>query len=174
MKKLEEYVVTIPDFPQPGIMFRDVTGILDSADGLQTAVEALCGMLRDTEFDVVVGAEARGFIFGAAVAYALHKPFVPARKKGKLPRETVSAEYALEYGTAVVEMHKDAIRPGQKAVIIDDLLATGGTAGAIAQLVEMLGGEVSRICFLLELAGLEGRRYLSKYTVESAVVYEGK
>ena len=127
MKKLEDYVVSIPDFPEPGIIFRDVTSILQDADGLHLAIEQLIDMVKDLEFDVVVGAESRGFIFGTPVAYELHKSFVPARKPGKLPRETVSREYELEYGKGTIELHKDSIKPGQKVVIIDDLIATGGT-----------------------------------------------
>ena len=126
------------------------------------------------DFDLVVGAESRGFIFGMPVAYELGKAFVPARKPGKLPRETVSAQYELEYGTSSIELHKDAIRPGQKVVIIDDLIATGGTVKAIAGLVEQLGGQVVKICFVMELAGLKGRERLSGYDVESAIIYEGK
>ena len=174
MKKLEDYVVTIPDFPEPGIMFRDVTSILQDPDGFKLAVDSLTDMVKDLDFDVVVGAEARGFIFGAPLAYNLGKAFVPARKKGKLPRETVSVKYDLEYGTAEIEMHKDAIRPGQKVVIVDDLMATGGTIQAIAKLVEMLGGEVVKLCFIMELAGLNGRAKLEGYDVESAIIYEGK
>lgn len=173
MKKLEEYVVSIPDFPSPGIIFRDVTSILQDADGLNLAIETLLSMLKDVDFDVVVGAESRGFIFGTPVAYALHKAFVLARKPGKLPRETVSREYALEYGTSAIEIHKDSIKPGQKVVIIDDLIATGGTVEAIAGLVEELGGQVVKVCFVMELAGLEGRKKLEKYNVESAIIYEG-
>ena len=174
MKELKDYVVTIPDFPVPGIMFRDVTGILDNAEGFRLAVDSLIEMVKDLDFDLVVGAESRGFIFGAPLAYALGKAFVPARKPGKLPRETVSMEYALEYGTAKIELHADAIKPGQKVVIVDDLIATGGTVEAIAKLVEKLGGEVVKICFILELAGLNGREKLKAYDVESVVVYEGK
>ena len=173
-KKLEDFVVTIPDFPEPGVMFRDVTGILQDADGFEMAVDRLVNMVKDLDFDVIVGAEARGFIFGAAMAYKLHKAFVPARKKGKLPRETISEEYDLEYGKAVVEMHKDAIAPGQKAVVVDDLIATGGTVEAICRLVERLGGEVVKTCFIMELAGLNGREKLAKYVVDSAIIYEGK
>ena len=174
MKKLEDYVVSIPDFPEPGIIFRDVTAILQDADGLQLSIDELLKMVKGVDFDVIVGAESRGFIFGMPVAYELHKPFILARKPGKLPRETVSAEYELEYGTGVIEMHKDAIRPGQKVVIIDDLIATGGTVEAIARLVESLGGEVVRICFVMELAGLKDRERLSRYHIESSIIYEGK
>lgn len=174
MKRVEDYVRSIPDFPEPGIIFRDVTSILQDADGLHLAIDQLIGMVDRTDFDVVVGPESRGFIFGVPVAYALHKAFVPVRKKGKLPCETISAEYALEYGTAEIEMHKDSIKPGQKVVIIDDLIATGGTTEAIIKLIEQLGGEVVKICFVMELAGLNGREKLSRYPVESAVIYEGK
>ena len=174
MKKLEDYVRSIPDFPEPGIIFRDVTSILQDADGLQLAIDQLIGALDGLDFDVIVGAESRGFIFGTPVAYAMHKPFVPARKKGKLPCEVVSQEYDLEYGSAVVEMHKDSIQPGQKVVIIDDLIATGGTIEAIAKLVERLGGQVVRICFVMELAGLKGRERLADYDIFSAITYEGK
>lgn len=174
MKKLEEYVVSIPDFPEPGIIFRDVTSILQDADGLALAVDSLRGMLDGVEYDVVVGPESRGFIFGVPVAYAEHKSFVPVRKKGKLPRETVSAKYDLEYGSAEIEMHKDSIKPGQKVVIIDDLIATGGTIEAIIKLIEGLGGEVVKVCFVMELAGLKGREKLAGYPVDSAIIYEGK
>ena len=144
MKKLEEYVMSIP------------------------------ALLKDVDFDVVVGTESRGFIFGMPLAYNLHKPFVPVRKKGKLPRETVEMSYELEYGTATIEMHRDAIQPGQKAVLVDDLIATGGTMEAAARLVESLGGEVAKIIFVMELAGLKGREKLKKYDVASVIRYEGK
>ena len=130
--------------------------------------------LADTDFDVVAGTESRGFIFGVPIAYNLHKPFVPVRKKGKLPCETVSMEYDLEYGSAVIEMHKDSIRPGQKVVLVDDLIATGGTIEAAIKLVEQLGGEVVKVVFLMELAGLKGRDRLKGYDVESVLCYEGK
>ena len=174
MKKLEDYVVTIPDFPEPGIMFRDVTSVLQDADGLQLAINSLQDLLKDVDYDVLVGTESRGFIFGMPIAYNLHKPFVLVRKKGKLPRETVSKEYDLEYGKAVIEMHKDAIKPGQKVVLVDDLIATGGTMKAAAELVEELGGEVVKIIFLMELAGLKGRDALKGYDVASVIKYEGK
>ena len=173
MKRLEEYVRSIPDFPEPGIIFRDVTTILQDADGLELAVNQLKDSVKDLDFDVVVGPESRGFIFGVPVAYALHKGFEPVRKKGKLPCETISAEYDLEYGSAVIEMHKDSIKPGQKVVIVDDLIATGGTTEAIIKLVEELGGEVVKICFVMELAGLKGREKLAGYDVYSAITYEG-
>lgn len=174
MKKLEEYVRSIPDFPEPGIIFRDITTILQDADGLHLAVDGILDALKGVEYDVVVGPESRGFIFGVPVAYAAHKSFVPVRKKGKLPCETISAEYDLEYGSAVIEMHKDSIKPGQKVVIVDDLIATGGTIEAITGLIEQLGGEVVKICFVMELAGLKGREKLKAYDVESLITYEGK
>lgn len=174
MKKLEEYVRSIPDFPEPGIIFRDVTTILQDPDGLQLSIEGIVKSLEGLEFDVVVGPESRGFIFGVPAAYALHKGFVPVRKKGKLPCKTVSMEYDLEYGSAVIEMHEDAIQPGQKVVIVDDLIATGGTIEAIIKLVEQLGGEVVKICFVMELAGLNGREKLAGYPVDALITYEGK
>ncbi len=174
MKKIEEYVRTIPDFPEPGIMFRDVTSVLQDPDGLKLAIDEMIHLLDGVEFDVIAGAESRGFIFGVPVAYELGKAFIPIRKKGKLPCETVSAEYELEYGTACIEIHKDAIKPGQKVVIVDDLIATGGTIEAATKLVEQLGGEVVKIIFLMELAGLKGREKLAGYDVASVITYEGK
>ena len=174
MKKLEDYVVTIPDFPEPGIMFRDITSVIQDPDGLKLAVDGLVNLVKDLDFDLVIGPESRGFIFGVPVAYLLGKGFVPVRKKGKLPRETVSQKYDLEYGQAEVEIHKDAVRPGQKVVIVDDLIATGGSAEAAAKLVEQLGGEVVRMVFVMELAGLEGRKKLNGYDVGSLIVYPGK
>lgn len=174
MKKLEDYVVSIPDFPEPGIIFRDVTSVLQDAEGLKLAIDALMGKLEGLEFDVIAGSESRGFIFGMPLAYNLHKPFILIRKKGKLPRETVSVSYELEYGSAELEIHKDAIEPGQKVVLIDDLIATGGTSKAMIQLVESLGGNVVTNLFLMELAGLNGRKQLEGYKVDSVIVYEGK
>ena len=165
MKAIEEYVRSIPDFPEPGIIFRDVTSILQDAEGLHLAIDLMQEKLKDVEFDVVVGPESRGFIFGVPIAYNLHKPFIPIRKKGKLPCETVSVEYELEYGTATIEMHKDAIKPGQRVVIIDDLIATGGTNEAMVKLIEGLGGKVVKTVFLMELAGLKGRERLEGYDV---------
>ena len=173
MKELKDYVTTIPDFPEKGIMFRDITTVLQDADGLRLAIDSCVKMLEDVDFDVIVGAESRGFIIGTPVAYLLGKPFILARKPGKLPRQTVSEQYELEYGTASIELHSDSIKPGQRAVIIDDLIATGGTVEAIAKLVERLGGEVVKLCFIMELAGLKGRQRLSKYDIESAIIYPG-
>ncbi len=174
MKKMEDYIMTIPDFPEPGIMFRDVTSVIHDPDGLKLAIDSLVEKLEGLDFDVIAGTESRGFIFGMPVAYLLHKPFVPVRKAGKLPRETVSKTYDLEYGTATIEIHKDAVAPGQRVVMIDDLIATGGTMKAAVDLIEELGGEVVKIVFLMELAGLEGRRVLEGYDVEAVVTYEGK
>ena len=143
MKPLEDYVFTIPDFPKPGILFRDVTGILDSGAGFRLACDELAARLEGVDFDMIAGIESRGFLFGAPLADRFRKGFVPVRKQGKLPRETVSRSYALEYGTATIEMHRDAIRPGQKVVLVDDLLATGGTMAAACELVEALGGTSS-------------------------------
>ena len=174
MKKVEDYVVSIPDFPEPGIIFRDVTSVIQDAEGLQLAIDEMQKLLDGVEFDVIAGAESRGFVFGMPIAYNMKKPFVLVRKKGKLPRETVEMSYDLEYGSATIEMHKDAIKPGQKVVLVDDLIATGGTIEAAAKLVEQLGGEVVKIIFLMELAGLEGRKKLAKYDVGSVICYEGK
>lgn len=174
MADLKDYVVSIPDFPQPGIIFRDVTSILQSAEGLKMSVDGIIEKLKDVDFDVVVGPESRGFIFGVPVAYAMNKPFIPIRKKGKLPRETIEESYDLEYGKATVEIHKDAILPGQKVVIVDDLIATGGTSLANIKLVERLGGKIVKIVYVMELAGLEGRKALEGYDMESLICYEGK
>ena len=174
MKKLEEYVKSIPDFPEKGIIFRDVTSVMQDAEGLHLAIDQMQEKLEGVDFDVVLGPESRGFIFGVPIAYNMHKAFVPVRKKGKLPRATISQTYDLEYGTATIEIHKDAIQPGQKVVIIDDLIATGGTTEAIIKMVEELGGEVVKIVFLMELAGLKGRERLSGYDIDSAIIYEGK
>lgn len=174
MKKLEEYVRSIPDFPEEGIIFRDVTSVLQDAEGLRLAIDSMQDKVKDLEFDVIAGAESRGFIFGTPIAYNLHKPFVLIRKKGKLPCETVSIDYELEYGTATIEMHKDAIKPGQKVLIVDDLIATGGTTKAMIELVESLGGKVVGVVVLMELAGLEGRKKIDGYRLDSAIVYSGK
>ena len=167
MKKLEEYIRSIPDFPEKGIIFRDVTSILMDADGLKLAIDELAKCLEGMDFDVIAGAESRGFLFGMPLSYLLHKPFVPIRKKGKLPCETVEKTYDLEYGTATIEIHKDAIKPGDKVVLLDDLIATGGTMKAAAELVEELGGEVVEMLFLIELV------VLSDYKVDSVVKFEG-
>lgn len=174
MKKVEDYVRSIPDFPEEGIVFRDITSVLQDAEGLQLAIDGVDDLLKGLDYDIVVGPESRGFIFGVPVAYNNHKGFVPVRKKGKLPCETISADYALEYGTATIEIHKDAIKPGQKVVIVDDLIATGGTTEAIIKLIEQLGGEVVKVVFLMELEGLKGRDKLKNYDVDAVIKYPGK
>lgn len=174
MKRIEEYVRSIPDFPEEGVIFRDVTSILQEADGLKLAIDSMIALLDGLDFDVIAGTESRGFIFGVPIAYALGKPFVPVRKKGKLPCETISETYDLEYGSATIEIHKDAVKPGQKVVLVDDLIATGGTIEAAIRLVENLGGEVVKVIFLMELAGLKGREKLTGYDVASVITYEGK
>lgn len=173
MKDLKSYVTEIPDFPKEGIMFRDITTVIQDPQGFHMAVDGLIGMLNGLDFDLVLGSESRGFVFGAPVAYAMNKGFVLVRKKGKLPRETISEEYDLEYGTATLEMHTDSIKKGQKVVIVDDLIATGGTTEAIIKMVEKLGGRIVKICFVMELAGLEGKKKLDDYPVESLITYEG-
>lgn len=174
MRNLDSYIRSIPDFPEEGIIFRDVTSVIQDADGFKLAIDIMQEKIADLEYDVVVGAESRGFIFGAPLAYNNHKPLVIIRKKGKLPCETISQEYELEYGTATIEIHKDAIKPGQKVLIVDDLMATGGTNEAMIKLVEALGGEIAGVLVLIELAGLKGRERLNKYRVDAAITYEGK
>ncbi len=174
MKKVEDYIITIPDFPIPGIMYRDITGILEDADGLKLSIDELVKLLDGLEFEKVAGAESRGFILGMPVAYLLHKPFVPIRKEGKLPRETVKESYALEYGTATIEMHKASVQPGDRVVLVDDLIATGGTMKAAVNLIEKCGGKVVKIIALTELKGLHGRDALKGYDVGALVSYEGK
>lgn len=173
MKKIEEYVRTIPDFPEPGIMFRDVTSVLQDPDGLKLAIDSMIKLLDGVDFDIIAGAESRGFIFGMPIAYNLHKAFVPIRKKGKLPCETASIKYDLEYGSAEIEIHKRSIKPGDKVVIVDDLMATGGTAEAMIKLIEGLGGEVVEVLCLIELMGLKGRERLKGYKVDSVIQYPG-
>jgi adenine phosphoribosyltransferase len=174
MKKLEEYVRAIPDFPEKGIIFRDVTSVLQDADGLHLAISTMQDLVKDLDIDVVVGPESRGFIFGTPIAYNLHKPFVLIRKKGKLPCETVSIDYDLEYGKATIEMHKDSIKPAQKVLIVDDLIATGGTTEAMIKLIESLGGKVVGVVVLIELAGLKGREKIAGYRLDAAITYSGK
>ncbi|HOQ16084.1 MAG TPA: adenine phosphoribosyltransferase [Defluviitaleaceae bacterium] len=162
---------TIPDFPEEGVLFRDITPVLQNREGLKAAIDQMQACIKDIEFDLIVGPESRGFIFGVPLAYNLNKGFIPVRKKGKLPYKTLQKEYALEYGTAIVEMHVDAIQPGQKIVIVDDLLATGGTSKAIVDLVKEAGGEVVKLVYLIELEALKGREALKGYNVESIIKY---
>ena len=172
-KKLEEYVVSIPDYPEKGIIFRDVTSILEDPEGLQLSIRELQDKLEGMDFNIVIGPESRGFIFGMPIAYNLQKAFVPIRKKGKLPCETASIKYDLEYGSAEIEIHKRSIKPGDKVVIVDDLMATGGTAEAMIKLIEGLGGEVVEVLCLIELMGLKGREKLKGYKVDSVIQYPG-
>ncbi len=174
MKKVEDYVTTIPDFPEEGIMFRDITTVVADPDGLRLAVDEMTAMLKDVKYDAIVGLESRGFIFGMPIAYKEHKPFILVRKKGKLPRETIGVTYDLEYGQASIEVHKDDLKKGERVVLVDDLLATGGTMAAAVELVEKLGCKVAKAIFLLELKGLNGRDKLKGIDVESVVQYEGK
>ena len=168
---LRDKIRNIQDFPQEGVLFRDITTLLKDAEGMKEAIDQMTAKLEGVDFDLVLGPESRGFIFGMPVAYNMGKGFVPVRKAGKLPAEVVSKEYALEYGTATIEMHKDAIQPGQKVVIVDDLMATGGTAKAIVEMVEEMGAEVAALLFLIELDFLEGRKVLPGYKIESVLHY---
>jgi len=168
---LKKYVRDIPDFPIPGILFRDITTVLKDPTALVGAVDAMVDLLGGLEFDTILGPESRGFIFGMPMAYKLRRGFVPVRKAGKLPSEVARREYALEYGSAIIEIHKDAIIPGQKYIIADDLLATGGTAKATADLITEMGGEVVSMLFFIELAELKGRDVLTGYDVRSVLVY---
>ena len=174
MNKIEPYITSIPDFPEPGVIFRDVTSVIGSAEGLQLAVDEMSALLEGESFDVIAGLESRGFLFGMPIAYKLHKAFIPIRKEGKLPRETVGMSYELEYGTATIEVHKEDVKPGMRVVLIDDLIATGGTLEAAAKLFEQLGAEVVKIVCLLELKGLHGRDKLKGYPLETVVAYDGK
>jgi len=168
---LKELIRDIPDFPTPGILFRDITPVLQNPKAFREVVCSMVECVRPMKPDVIVGIESRGFILGAPIALELGTGFVPVRKAGKLPAETIKAEYALEYGTSTVEMHRDALEPGTRAVIVDDLLATGGTAKAAVQLVEELGGIVAGISFLIELTFLKGRNLLEGYDVRTIVSY---
>ena len=168
---LKDKIRSIQDFPQEGVLFRDITTLLKDAEGMKEAIDQMTAKLEGVDFDLVLGPESRGFIFGMPVASNMGKGFVPVRKAGKLPAEVVSKEYALEYGTATIEMHKDAIQPGQKVVIVDDLMATGGTAKAIVEMVEEMGAEVAAMLFLIELDFLEGRKVLPGYKIESIIHY---
>ena len=167
----KEKIRVVPDFPSPGIRFKDITTLLNDGLAFHAAIESLTAFAKEQDADIIVGPESRGFLLAAPMAYALKKGFVPVRKPGKLPHETVSVEYALEYGKDILEIHKDSIQPGQRVVIADDLLATGGTIGAAIELVEKLGAKVVGVCFLIELTYLNGREKLDGYDVFSLVQY---
>ena len=174
MGDIERYVTCIPDYPAPGVMFRDITTVLGDAEGLRLAVDEMAALPEGVEFDVLAGLESRGFLFGTPIAYKLGKPFVPVRKKGKLPRATVSETYELEYGCATIEVHRDDVKPGSRVVLVDDLIATGGTLAAAKRLLERLGAEVVMAVCLIELKGLEGRAHVGGLPVASVLAYEGK
>ncbi|GAC1337351.1 MAG: adenine phosphoribosyltransferase [Candidatus Dormibacteria bacterium] len=167
--RLNAVIRDVPDFPREGILFKDLTTLFGDADAFHAAIDALAEAHRDSRIDVVVGVESRGFVIGGAVAYLLKAAFVPVRKAGKLPHTTISVEYALEYGTATLEIHTDAIRSGQRVLVVDDLLATGGTAAATVSLVEQLGGEIIGVAFLVELGALEGARQLGEHPFVSLI-----
>ena len=164
---LKDYVATIPNYPIEGVLFRDVTPMMENGESFKEAICQLAEIGRELKADVIVGPESRGFVFGAPVAVEMGVGFVPVRKPGKLPRETISCKYSLEYGTNEVFMHKDSIKPGQRVLVVDDLLATGGTARAAANLVEQLGGVVAGFAFIIELEGLNGREFLKDYEVRA-------
>lgn len=169
---LKDKIRVIDGFPKEGISFKDITTLIGDGEGLKESIDAMVNKLRDENIDIIVGPEARGFIFGVPVAYALGVGFVPVRKPGKLPAETLSVTYDLEYGTDTLEIHKDSIKKGQRVAVVDDLLATGGTIEAVAKLVEEAGGEVVSMNFLIELTGLNGAEKLDEYKVNSLVKYE--
>jgi len=171
VESLRSQIREVPDFPKPGILFYDITTLLKNADAFRECIDLLTKPYHDARIDLVVGMESRGFIFSAPMAYELHTGFVPVRKLGKLPAETVSVEYALEYGTNTLEVHKDAILPGQRVLIVDDLLATGGTVLGTIELVRELKAEVVGLAFLVELLFLKGRERLSEYNIHSVVQY---
>ncbi|MBE7064889.1 MAG: adenine phosphoribosyltransferase [Ruminococcaceae bacterium] len=173
MHEIDKYIRSIPDFPEKGIIFRDVTTVVNDAEGLRLSIDEMTKLLDGLDVDVIAGIESRGFVFGMPIAYNMGKPFAMIRKKGKLPAETISVEYELEYGSASIEIHKDAIKPGQKVVLVDDLIATGGSFAAAAKLIEQLGGEVVKMIVLIELKGLNGRANLAGYDVGSVIAYEG-
>jgi adenine phosphoribosyltransferase len=171
MDHLKELIREVPDFPKPGILFYDITTLLKDSRGLKLVIDELCRCYANQKIDKVIGVEARGFIFAPAVAYALGAGFVPVRKPGKLPAATERVEYALEYGTDALEMHVDAVQPGQNVLIVDDVLATGGTARAVVDLVENLGGNVAGLGFVIELDALGGRRKLNSYNIQVLLHY---
>jgi adenine phosphoribosyltransferase len=161
----------VPDFPKPGILFYDITTLLKDPDAFREVIDQMADQVKDSAVDLVVGMESRGFIFSAPLAYQLHAGFVPVRKLGKLPAETIEVEYDLEYGTATLEIHKDAIKPGQRVLIVDDLLATGGTVQGTIELVQRLGGEIAGLSFMVELTGLHGREQLGDFQIHALLTY---
>ena len=169
---LKNNIRVIDDFPKKGISFKDITTVLQDKEAFKYTIDSIVNYLKDKNIDIVVGPEARGFLFGTPVAYALGAGFVPIRKKGKLPFDTIGVSYDLEYGSDELEIHKDAIKPGQRVAIVDDLLATGGTVASVAKLVELVGGEVISVDFVIELTGLNGIEKLEGYDVMSLVKYE--
>ena len=169
--KLEDLIRDVVDFPQEGILFKDITPLLQSPEGLREAIDKMQEGLKDLDFDLIVGPESRGFLFGVPIAYNLNKGFVPVRKPGKLPYDTISQSYDLEYGSSTIELHVDAIKPGQKVVIVDDLLATGGTTRAMIDLIEKMGGEIVKIEYLIELESLKGIDLFKGYNVSSLIKY---
>jgi adenine phosphoribosyltransferase len=168
---LKQFITIVEDWPKPGIKFKDITTLMDNGEAYKYATDQIVSYAKEKNIDVVVGPEARGFIIGCPVAYSLGLGFAPVRKEGKLPRETIKVNYGLEYGTDVLTIHKDAIKPGQRVLITDDLLATGGTIGATIQLVEELGGIVAGIAFLIELSYLDGRSKLGNYDILTLMKY---
>lgn len=173
-QELKNYIRNIPDFPKKGIIFRDITTLIENKQAFKKAVDLMVEPFKKAKIDKVAGVEARGFIFGGAIAYKLGAGFVPIRKKGKLPYKTKSITYNLEYGTDTLEVHEDAIKKGEKVLIVDDLLATGGTVKAVSELIENIGGEIVGIEFLIELVDLKGRQKLNKYPTISFVEFEGE
>jgi len=174
MEELKKYIRNIPDFPKKGIVFRDITTLLKDAEAFRKAIDSLYECYREREIDLVVGTEARGFLMAAPLAYRLGAGVVPVRKPGKLPAETLRLEYQLEYGSDALEIHRDAIEPGQKVLVVDDLLATGGTIEATCRMVEQLGGEIVAVAFLIELDFLQGRKKLGSREVYSLVHYDSE
>lgn len=174
MADLRSYIRDIPDFPKKGINFKDITTLLHNPEALKSAIDAMAEKVRDIPFDVIIGAEARGFIFGAALAYTMGKGFVPVRKPGKLPAETLAHTYDLEYGTDTLEIHRDALKPGDKVLVVDDLLATGGTVEAVCAMVEELQAEVAALVFLIELPFLQGRDKLPGKIIHSLISYHAE
>ncbi|MDG5786449.1 adenine phosphoribosyltransferase [Evansella sp. AB-P1] len=167
----KDYITVVPNFPKEGIKFKDITTLMEDGQAYKKAIDEMVAFAKEKDIDVVVGPEARGFVVGCPISYALEVGFVPVRKAGKLPREVIEVDYGLEYGKDSLNLHKDSIKPGQKVLITDDLLATGGTIEATIQMVEKLGGQVAGIAFMIELSYLDGRKKLDKYDVFSLMTY---